>query len=558
MSPLSPDQRSDLFQKAAYRAGIHKPMLAALYQVQRQPHLLDGETGLGIVPANRIAPEQVNTFSGQVNVGADTVRSLTFSLIAQGWQDTDLWNREQGRYSDRFLRTLAKGYIPAPTDAQAGRLELCDLNTLQQAYRQFTAADLRTAGAPENQLYLDEALLNLAPTLTHHYAGLSYQRTALLEVLRLWLRQDERETAIALLAEAHQNTGRPEPFNLNVALIQFLRRAVSIYAGYPFQREALLSLVQHWQQLESREAAIHALQQGLNPATDTTALDGAVMAFVQKLPRHYQGYGNQRNALVEGFCRWHQLESRPAALVALGVNPDLFSGATPDPVDLQNATTQTDRGLREFIHRIPDLYINKEHQREALLYLAQLWYDVPAPEQAAQSLLMEYQQVEVASGDSPDAVPSPFPILAPPRPKQWTVDSLQLPAAILTNGSFTWAEATQGGLFLPVNQTLIDSIVQMAGLVQQIRDRLGRPLTIVRWYQPADVPIIPELSHPHRHALGEAIAFYCHGLTGNQLYWALNPWWPGGLGHYPRYPYLCYIDRQSDRVRWTQYESGVN
>jgi hypothetical protein len=528
--------------------------LAALYQVHRQPLLFDGETGLGIVPANRIDPEQVNSFMGQVNIGAATVRSLTFSLIAQGWQETDLWNREQGRYSDRFLRTLAKGYMPAPTDAQAGRLELCDFNTLHQIYTQQVAADLRTAGAPENQIYLDPALLSLAEELTHHYAGLSYQRDALLEVLRLWIRQDDRERAIAHLADAHQNAASPETFNLDIALIQFLRRAVSIYAGYPYQREALLSLVQHWQQLESREAAIHALQQGIEPTTDTMALDAAIMAFVQKLSQRYQGQGNQRNALVEGFCRWHQLESRPTALVALGVNPDLFSGATPEPADLQNATTQTDRGLREFIHRISNLYIGKEHQREALLYLAQLWYEVASPEQALQSLLADYRQIEIASGNSFDAVPSPLPLATSPRPKQWTVDNLQLQAAILSDGSFTWAEATQGGLFLPPNQALIDSIVQMAERVQQVRDRIGRPLTVVRWYQPSDVPIIPESAHCPRHALGEAIVFYCQGLTGNQLYWALDSWWRGGLGRFTRYPYLCYVDSQSDRARWTQCE----
>ncbi|MGQ9872110.1 hypothetical protein [Leptodesmis sp.] len=94
MPLLSPDQRSDLFQKAAHRAGIHKPILAALHQVHQEPHLPDGEIGLGIVPANRISPEQVNSLIGQVNFGANTVRSLTYSLIAQGWQEPDLWNRE--------------------------------------------------------------------------------------------------------------------------------------------------------------------------------------------------------------------------------------------------------------------------------------------------------------------------------------------------------------------------------------------------------------------------------------------------------------------------------
>jgi hypothetical protein len=55
-----------------------------------------------------------------------------------------------------------------------------------------------------------------------------------------------------------------------------------------------------------------------------------------------------------------------------------------------------------------------------------------------------------------------------------------------------------------------------------------------------------------RHALGDAIEFYCDGLTGDQLYRALDFWWPGGLGRYKTYPYLCYIDAQANRARWTQ------
>lgn len=551
---LSPDQRRDLFQKAAHRAGIHKPILAALHQVHQEPRLLDGETGLGIVPANRISPEQVNSFIGQVNFGADTVRSLIYSLIAQGWQEPDLWNREQGRYSDRFLRIVAKGYIPAPTDPLAARLELCDFNALQQTYCQQVTAELQAAGAPANQIYLDPALLSVAQEFANHYLGLSYQRDALLELVRLWLGLDDRERAIALLSDAHSKSTSSGPFNLDTTLLQFLHKALSAYVGYPHQREALLSLAQSWQQVESREAAICALQQGIDPATDTTALDAAVMAFIQKLPQRYQGQGTQRNALVEGFRHWYQLDSRPAALVALGVNPDLFSGATPEPADLQNATTQTDRGLIEFIHHIPDLYLGKELQREALLYLAQLWYDVASSEQTAQSLLADYRQIEAAHSDSPDALPSPLPLPRLPRPADWTVDNLQLQAPILPGGSFTWAEATQGGLYLPTNQLLIEAIVQTAARIQQARDRLGRPLTIVRWYQPADGPAMPDPSHASRHALGLAIVFYCHGLTGNQLYWTLNPWWRGGLGRYIRYPYLCYVDAWSDRARWTQYE----
>jgi hypothetical protein len=97
---------------------------------------------------------------------------------------------------------------------------------------------------------------------------------------------------------------------------------------------------------------------------------------------------------------------------------------------------------------------------------------------------------------------------------------------------------------------IVEAIERIAESVQQARDRLGQPLTILRWYCPlnAESPFQPRSAH--RHALGDAITFYAEGLTGSQLYWALTPWWPGGLAFYSRYPYLCYVDARRDRVRW--------
>ena len=97
MGQLTPDQRKLLYVQEAARSGIHSPLLAALYQVQTKPLLTDGETGLGIAPANQIALEQVDTFLSQVQYAANTIRSLTNSLTANGWKSTELWNVEQGR-----------------------------------------------------------------------------------------------------------------------------------------------------------------------------------------------------------------------------------------------------------------------------------------------------------------------------------------------------------------------------------------------------------------------------------------------------------------------------
>jgi hypothetical protein len=51
MATLSPDQRNYYYLLESERTGIHKPILAALYQIHSSPSLSDGQTGLGISPA---------------------------------------------------------------------------------------------------------------------------------------------------------------------------------------------------------------------------------------------------------------------------------------------------------------------------------------------------------------------------------------------------------------------------------------------------------------------------------------------------------------------------
>ncbi|MEM8806014.1 MAG: peptidase M15A, partial [Cyanobacteria bacterium P01_G01_bin.38] len=97
MAELVPDQRNYYYLLESERAGIHKPILAALYTVHQSPRLADGETGLGISPANRIPAEQVNAFPEQVQFAANTIRSLTNALTAEGWSGRDLWDGAKGR-----------------------------------------------------------------------------------------------------------------------------------------------------------------------------------------------------------------------------------------------------------------------------------------------------------------------------------------------------------------------------------------------------------------------------------------------------------------------------
>lgn len=554
MAGLAAEYRNNLYMIEAARVGIHKPILAALYAVHRQPSLSDGERGLGISPANRISLSQVDTLPEQVQFAANTIRSLTDNLVSRGWQGTDLWDAQQGRYTDAFLRAIAQGFAPLPTDTVSARLEATNFEALRQAYLEDLATDFSDAQLPQNLAYLDTALLTLAERIPQHYRGLSHQREALLEAVRIWRNLSTRESAIAALeitlSPNHAATTGTDESHLDAPLLQFVQRIASNYTGLPYHREALIRLAQLWRQLDSREAAIASLAADVSPQSDPQEIDPALIAFVQRVPQHYQGQGHQRQALTEGFRLWQQLGSRAETLKALGVNPDLIQQENPDRETLAGVATQIDRQLLDFIRRIPTEYQETTSQRAALVRLVQLWRGLSTREQAIASLVEDLKRMAQASRNSPEAMPRPQPAPLPPRPSRWTPNNIQLAASIIPNGSFTWSEATHGGTRMPPDQATVDAIIRIAQLAQQARDRIGRPFIVTSWYRPPAINARVGGASQSRHIVGDAIDFYCEGLTGNQLYWALDPWWPGGLGRYSRFPALSHIDARGYRARW--------
>ncbi len=553
MAGLSAEQRNDYYLQAAIRTGLHKPILAALAAAHQRPSLADGELGLGISPANRIPLDQVNQFSQQVQYAANSLRSLLEQLAIQGWKGEELWDAKQGCYSDRVIERMASGYVPPANDAAAARLEPTHAAALLQAYQADWARDRKMAGLPQaagaDFSWLDQALRQFASGLPRHYLNLSYQRQALLEFVRLWQRLDQRSAAMALLLERDpvdvSRLGLEET-RLDQPLLQFLQQGIASDDRYPHQREALLRLVQLWHQSPTREAAMAKLQAAPTAETSIQLIDPALMASIQRIPQSYQGKGDQRNALTETYRLWYGLESRGSALQQLGLDPQMLTASSSERRDLISAASQLDRSLLDFAKRIPALYEESDFQREALIRLWQLWQGWESRDQALQNLLDTVQRLETARRDSPDAAPKLEPVPPLPRPAAWTPENLQLFAAIWPNSSLSWAEATQGGRYLPQHSETVEAVMRIAALAQQATDRIGRSLCITIWYQPG------QQEQAERYAIGDAIQFYCDGLTGSQIYRALDPWWPGSLGRYQRYPHLCYIDAQVDRSRWTQ------
>jgi len=136
-------------------------------------------------------------------------------------------------------------------------------------------------------------------------------------------------------------------------------------------------------------------------------------------------------------------------------------------------------------------------------------------------------------------------------PTVWTPNNIELKASIIIGGSFTWAEATKGGSRRPPDQETLNGIVRIATLAQRARKLINRPFIVTSWYRNPQVNASVGGVSNSRHINGDAIDFYCDGMTGLQIYNLLDPWWLGGLGQYQKFPDLCHIDARGYRARWT-------
>ena len=551
MANLSPDQRNYIYLLESERAGIHKPILAALYAAHGAPTLPDGETGLGVYPINRIPAGELDSFAEQVQYAANTVRSITDRLTAMGWRGSDLWDSDRGRYTDRFVQAIAEGYRPPNNDVDAALLESTDSLVLLEAYIEDLTVDYDGAQLSQNLVYLDGALLTFAERVPRYYQGMAFQRDALLEAFRIWRKLGSLPAVYNAIQDqpADAVVEPPDPNTIDQTLLRFIYNVPRYYAGYPHQREALLRMVHLWRQLDSREEAIASLRQDNSAAPSPDIVDPALIAFVQRIPQYYAGRPDQRNALTETVRLWRQLDSRTSALVSLGISPQVFSGET-DRDRLRDLAAQLDRELVNFMRRVPGAYQEKDLQRDALIRLVQLWRGLDSREKTLQTLLDDVRRMQQARRGSTDAPPAPQPTPTPTRPARWTPTNIQIHATIIPNGSFTWAEATRGGTRMPPDQSTVNGIVRIATLAQQARDRIGRPFHITSWYRPPEVNRRVGGASQSRHIVGDAIDFYVDGLTGDQIYWALDPWWPGGLGRYTSFPSLSHLDARGYRARW--------
>ncbi len=458
MTKLTPDQRNYYYLIEAERTGIYKAILAGLYEAHSDPILSDGETGLGMKPAQNIDQRQLDTLPEQIQYGANAIRALTDNLIAQDWQAGDLWDSEEGHYSKRFIEVVADGYIPKENEPLSARLTTCDAQKLWQAHLEDSQREYQLQNLPQNLAYLDRALLSLLDRIPNYYTGLAHQREALIEVIRMWRKLDSRQEVIASLIPSDRDASSLSDFELDIFLRQFLQRISSYYGGYPHQREALLRLTQLWRQQRSREEAIASLKEDTSPDPGLKIIDPALIDFVERIPKYYEGKGVQRNAVTEGFRLWQKLDSRTTAVAALGIDPALLSSSSADKTQMMLFAAQLDRELLNFIRRLPKYYQEKEYQRESLIRMVQLWRGIRTRQQTIASLTEDLKRLE---REQEATKPT---IIIPRRPERWTTKNIQLAASIVPDGNFSWAEATKGGTRMPPNQSTVDGMVRIAKL----------------------------------------------------------------------------------------------
>jgi hypothetical protein len=544
----------DHLEAIAQRYGLDFALLVALASLWGNGQ--SGPLNLGILAID--PSQQAIVEAHQANAAAQLIRDRIDQLIHQGWIVAQFW--AGAAYSPEFLTDLAAGAISPPrTDRSSTltaspaidapldipvQLQACAAPALIAAYQGQTS-DRPDAATLSNQT-LDDRLLDYLQRIPRFYKGLVFQRDALLDAIRIWHRSPSSADVLQQLGLGQNNL---DPLTLDHALIGFVPALAASYRGYPHQRSALLLVVQRSQQLPSIAAALQALVQGRSPQVDLGVLDPLLIAFVQRIPQQYRSSADQRNALVEGFAQWHNIHNQSEVLLSLGVGVELLQvaaeGGQASPGAIAQAAQQLDQALLSFSRQIPGLYGGDDRHRQALLQLIETWTGSPSRSAVIDQLLQDLRRMEQGA-TIPSAAP-PIPQVLGPSHPIGTPDMRQIFASPTPGCPYIWADITQGGRYWPGDPGTIDRILALAAQLSLVCDRLGHRPRITRWYEP---DASPQADTPKRHAQGDGLECYVEGLLADQLYWALDPWWPGALGCDRQVPYLLYLDLRGHRVRW--------
>lgn len=145
-------------------------------------------------------------------------------------------------------------------------------------------------------------------------------------------------------------------------------------------------------------------------------------------------------------------------------------------------------------------------------------------------------------------------IAAQDRGRSITVPKLgtvYLGEPILPNGHFSWAEATKNGNRIPVDETVVNGILQIAEAMEEVREYLGgRPISINSWYRDPTTNRRVGGASRSRHLSGDAVDFVVQGISPPEVNRQLEPWW-GDRGGIASASVFTHIDARGYRARWS-------
>lgn len=126
-----------------------------------------------------------------------------------------------------------------------------------------------------------------------------------------------------------------------------------------------------------------------------------------------------------------------------------------------------------------------------------------------------------------------------------------LDAPIISNGHFTWAEATKGGERVPANEAVVKGIIQAARKLEEIRAYLGnRAISINSWYRDPDSNRAVGGAKYSRHLNGDAVDFVVAGLHPYDVYDRLDGW-QGNRGGLASSTVFTHLDFRGHYARWS-------
>lgn len=126
----------------------------------------------------------------------------------------------------------------------------------------------------------------------------------------------------------------------------------------------------------------------------------------------------------------------------------------------------------------------------------------------------------------------------------------ELDNPIIRHGSFTWAEATANGERIPQSRDIVERIIVAAKAMQDIREKLSRPITVTSWYRPPAINAAVGGASNSRHLYGDAVDFIVDGVHPYDVYNQLDAWW-GDKGGLASATYFTHVDCRGYMARWS-------